>query len=178
MAGGRPTVSDSRGGDQWLFGRARAGAQRGRHVGRRRSRRGLRRPRRARRRLIHGGLRYLEYGDFHLVRESLAERATLRKLAPHLVEPLRLYIPVARRSGRPASIGRPVPGRGPLEGVDPVDASPHAPLGTRSVDRRDRPVVVRPIRLHPETPRHSVHSPERSGRAARRPHAVPLAVRL
>ncbi len=50
-------------------------------------------------RLIHGGLRYLEYGDFHLVRESLAERATLRKVAPHLVEPLRLYIPVAGRSG-------------------------------------------------------------------------------
>jgi glycerol-3-phosphate dehydrogenase len=50
-------------------------------------------------RLIHGGLRYLEYGDFHLVRESLAERATLLKVAPHLVEPLRLYIPVAQRSG-------------------------------------------------------------------------------
>jgi glycerol-3-phosphate dehydrogenase len=50
-------------------------------------------------RLIHGGLRYLEYGDFHLVRESLAERTTLLKVAPHLVEPLRLYIPVARRGG-------------------------------------------------------------------------------
>jgi len=50
-------------------------------------------------RLIHGGLRYLEYGDFRLVRESLAERARLCKLAPHLVEPLRLYIPVARRWG-------------------------------------------------------------------------------
>ena len=33
-------------------------------------------------RLIHGGLRYLEYGDFHLVRESLQERLLLRKLAP------------------------------------------------------------------------------------------------
>ena len=50
-------------------------------------------------RLIHGGLRYLEYGDFHLVRESLAERTTLRRMAPHLVEPLRLYIPVAQRRG-------------------------------------------------------------------------------
>jgi glycerol-3-phosphate dehydrogenase len=50
-------------------------------------------------RLIHGGLRYLEYGDFHLVRESLAERATLRTVAPHLVQPLRLYIPVKRRRG-------------------------------------------------------------------------------
>lgn len=50
-------------------------------------------------RLIHGGLRYLEYGDFRLVRESLAERATLLEMAPHLVEPLRLYIPIAQRSG-------------------------------------------------------------------------------
>ncbi|HUG92433.1 MAG TPA: glycerol-3-phosphate dehydrogenase/oxidase [Planctomycetaceae bacterium] len=50
-------------------------------------------------RLIHGGLRYLEYGDFPLVRESLAERARLRRLAPQFVEPLRLYIPVAHRTG-------------------------------------------------------------------------------
>jgi len=49
-------------------------------------------------RLIHGGLRYLEYADFHLVRESLAERTRLCKLAGHLVEPLRLYIPVAERT--------------------------------------------------------------------------------
>src|ERR1700685_3886550 len=50
-------------------------------------------------RLIHGGLRYLEYGDFRLVRESLTERTTLAKFAPHLVQPLRLYIPVSRRGG-------------------------------------------------------------------------------
>jgi glycerol-3-phosphate dehydrogenase len=49
-------------------------------------------------RLIHGGLRYLEYADFHLVRESLSERARMCKLAGHLVEPLRLYIPVAERT--------------------------------------------------------------------------------
>jgi glycerol-3-phosphate dehydrogenase len=49
-------------------------------------------------RLIHGGLRYLEYADFHLVRESLTERRRLCWLAPHLVEPLRLYIPVAQRT--------------------------------------------------------------------------------
>jgi glycerol-3-phosphate dehydrogenase len=49
-------------------------------------------------RLIHGGLRYLEYADFHLVQESLAERGRLCKLAGHLVEPLRLYIPVAERT--------------------------------------------------------------------------------
>lgn len=50
-------------------------------------------------RLVHGGLRYLEYGDFRLVGESLAERARLLELAPQYVQPLRLYIPVQRRRG-------------------------------------------------------------------------------
>ena len=48
-------------------------------------------------RLIHGGLRYLEYGDLGLVRESLIERGRLLKSAPHLVRPLRLFIPVSHR---------------------------------------------------------------------------------
>ena len=48
-------------------------------------------------RLIHGGLRYLEYGDVRLVRESLAERARFLELAPHLVSPLRLSIPLGSR---------------------------------------------------------------------------------
>ena len=50
-------------------------------------------------RLIHGGLRYLEYGDFALVRESLIERGRLRRLAPQFVSPLRLHIPVSKRTG-------------------------------------------------------------------------------
>lgn len=50
-------------------------------------------------RLIHGGLRYLEFGEFSLVKESLDERGRLLKLAPHLVKPLRLYIPVRNRWG-------------------------------------------------------------------------------
>ncbi|HEX6999750.1 MAG TPA: glycerol-3-phosphate dehydrogenase/oxidase [Gammaproteobacteria bacterium] len=52
-------------------------------------------------RLIHGGLRYLEHGELGLVRESLAERERLLALAPHLVAPLPLCIPVYRRSRRP-----------------------------------------------------------------------------
>jgi glycerol-3-phosphate dehydrogenase len=36
-------------------------------------------------RMIHGGIRYLELGDFHLVHEALAERATLLRIAPALV---------------------------------------------------------------------------------------------
>lgn len=46
-------------------------------------------------RLIHGGLRYLEYGDVRLVRESLQERRRNLDLAPCFVTPLRLYIPVS-----------------------------------------------------------------------------------
>jgi glycerol-3-phosphate dehydrogenase len=45
-------------------------------------------------RLIHGGLRYLEYGEIPLVFESLHERRTLRRNAPHLVKPLRISIPI------------------------------------------------------------------------------------
>ncbi|MDF1745202.1 MAG: glycerol-3-phosphate dehydrogenase/oxidase [Gimesia sp.] len=48
-------------------------------------------------RLIHGGLRYLEYGDFSLVKESVQERGVLLNLAPHLVKPLRIAIPLAHR---------------------------------------------------------------------------------
>ena len=43
--------------------------------------------------LIHGGLRYLEHGEFRLVREGLAEREVLLRMAPHLVQPLRLVLP-------------------------------------------------------------------------------------
>src|SRR5436305_7988645 len=50
-------------------------------------------------RLIHGGLRYLEFGEFSLVKESLNERARLLRLAPHLVKPLRLFIPVRNQWG-------------------------------------------------------------------------------
>jgi glycerol-3-phosphate dehydrogenase len=50
-------------------------------------------------RLIHGGLRYLEYGEFSLVRESLEERNRLLRLAPHFVHPLEIVIPVGKRFG-------------------------------------------------------------------------------
>ena len=50
--------------------------------------------------LIHGGLRYLELFDFKLVRESLREKKTLERLAPHLVRPLPFLVPVYRGSKR------------------------------------------------------------------------------
>lgn len=43
--------------------------------------------------MIHGGLRYLEHGQFRLVRESLAEREVLLRVAPHLVRPMRFVLP-------------------------------------------------------------------------------------
>lgn len=45
-------------------------------------------------RMIHGGLRYLENGEFDLVRESLRERDALLENAPHLVHPLPTVIPI------------------------------------------------------------------------------------
>ena len=52
-------------------------------------------------RLIHGGLRYLEYFEFPLVRESLKEREVLLHTAPHLVTPLQLTIPIYGDRSRP-----------------------------------------------------------------------------
>lgn len=45
--------------------------------------------------LVHGGLRYLEQRDFGLVREAAQERDLLRQLAPHLVEPIPMVLPVS-----------------------------------------------------------------------------------
>ncbi|MDY6936823.1 MAG: glycerol-3-phosphate dehydrogenase [Cyanobacteriota bacterium] len=52
-------------------------------------------------RLVHGGLRYLEYFEFPLVRESLREREILLRNAPHLVHPLLLTIPIYGDRSRP-----------------------------------------------------------------------------
>ena len=73
-------------------------------------------------RLIHGGLRYLEYGEIPLVYESLRERRILQATAPHLVRKLRISIPVYDHSRRGMwllrtgmiaydllSLGKPVP---------------------------------------------------------------------
>ncbi len=44
--------------------------------------------------LIHGGLRYLEQGEFGLVRKRWGEREVVRRQAPHLVHPLRFVLAV------------------------------------------------------------------------------------
>ena len=51
--------------------------------------------------LIHGGLRYLQFGHLTLVRKALRERSVLQRLAPHLVTPTSFLLPHARHL-RPA----------------------------------------------------------------------------
>ena len=43
--------------------------------------------------LIHGGLRYLEYYEFRLVAEALGEREVLLRAAPHIIAPLQFVLP-------------------------------------------------------------------------------------
>lgn len=50
--------------------------------------------------LVHGGLRYLEQREFGLMREASVERDLLRRLAPHLVEPIPFVLPVSSRWNR------------------------------------------------------------------------------
>ncbi len=54
---------------------------------------------------IHGGLRYLEYFEFRLVREALTEREVLLEAAPHIIWPMRIVLPTRPSSGRPGSSG-------------------------------------------------------------------------
>jgi glycerol-3-phosphate dehydrogenase len=95
--------------------------------------------------LIHGGLRYLEQGDFKLVREALRERDLLvSRLAPHLVRPLPFLYPLYRKV-----VERPYVGAGlvlydAMEGVRrPVPHHRH--LSTKGALRRAP--ALRPERL-------------------------------
>jgi glycerol-3-phosphate dehydrogenase len=85
--------------------------------------------------LVHGGLRYLEYGEFRLVREALREREVLLANARHIVRPLRFVLPHDRRL-RPRWLIRAglflydhLGGRGELPGTETVDCARH-PYGT------------------------------------------------
>lgn len=57
-------------------------------------------------RMIHGGLRYLETGEFSLVKESVQERDRLLKNAPHYVHPLRTTVPIDSWSGGLINAGK------------------------------------------------------------------------
>lgn len=56
-------------------------------------------------RMVHGGLRYLAEGHLRLVAEGLAERAVLRRVAPHLVAPQQFMIPIYGSPLRIAKMG-------------------------------------------------------------------------
>jgi glycerol-3-phosphate dehydrogenase len=85
--------------------------------------------------LIHGGLRYLEYYEFRLVRESLIEREVLLRAAPHIVWPLNFVLPHSPEQ-RPAWLIRlglllydNLGGREILPGSTSVDLARPGPLG-------------------------------------------------
>jgi glycerol-3-phosphate dehydrogenase len=84
--------------------------------------------------LIHGGLRYLEYYEFRLVREALIEREVLLRAAPHIIWPLRFVLPHSPEQ-RPAWMIRlglflydHLGGRDKLPGSARLDLA-HDPLG-------------------------------------------------
>ncbi|HUH83150.1 MAG TPA: glycerol-3-phosphate dehydrogenase [Stellaceae bacterium] len=87
--------------------------------------------------LVHGGLRYLEYGEFRLVREALGEREVLLRNARHIVRPMRFVLPHDARL-RPRWMIRAglflydhIGGRRELPGTETVDLARHpygAPL--------------------------------------------------
>ncbi|HET7552331.1 MAG TPA: glycerol-3-phosphate dehydrogenase [Gemmatimonadaceae bacterium] len=52
-------------------------------------------------RLVHGGIRYLEHGELHLVYEASRERRILLRIAPHLVRPLQFLWPIFEKTRIP-----------------------------------------------------------------------------
>ena len=93
--------------------------------------------------LIHGGLRYLEYGEFRLVRESLIERERLWGMAPHIIWPLSFLMPQTL-SPRPAWLVRlglfiydHLGGRKKLPGTRTI-ALAQSPLGSGLANREGR----------------------------------------
>ena len=102
-------------------------------------------------RLIHGGLRYLEYGEFDLVKESLAERNRLVKIASHLVKPLRFAIPLRqRRGGLLAAAAR-------IVGFESIAKRLGSNSGTWQLGGGYRPHTVRHLFTRPDWPAHAMN---------------------
>src|SRR5688500_17718224 len=85
--------------------------------------------------LVHGGLRYLEYYEFRLVREALIEREVLLDAAPHIIWPLTFVLPHSPEQ-RPAWLVRlglllydHLGGRETLPRSASVDLAASGPLG-------------------------------------------------
>ncbi|MCT9000427.1 glycerol-3-phosphate dehydrogenase [Chelativorans intermedius] len=93
--------------------------------------------------LVHGGLRYLEYYEFRLVREALIEREVLMNAAPHIIWPMRFVLPHSPED-RPAWLVRlglflydHLGGRKKLPGTRTLDLR-RAPEGAPLLDRYTR----------------------------------------
>jgi len=116
-------------------------------------------------RMIHGGLRYLEFGEFRLVRESLKDRNLLLKNAAHYVKPLPTTIPIfSRFSGAVSCIRRFLH----LGGTRP----PHRGAVMVKIGLTFYDIFTRKNRM---TPCHKLTSREQS--LARRPHLNPNLIR-
>ncbi|WP_066554884.1 glycerol-3-phosphate dehydrogenase [Croceicoccus bisphenolivorans] len=96
--------------------------------------------------LIHGGLRYLEYGEIRLVRESLQERERIWGMAPHIVWPLRFVLPQTQ-SPRPGWMVRAglflydhIGGRKRLAPTETVNLA-RAPQGEGLAERKGRAFI-------------------------------------
>jgi glycerol-3-phosphate dehydrogenase len=82
--------------------------------------------------MLHGGIRYLEHGQFGLVRESLAERGALAHMAPSLARSRRFLVPFRRGDRRPGWMVR--LGLGLYDALaGRANPEPHAALDARGV---------------------------------------------
>jgi len=93
--------------------------------------------------MVHGGLRYLEYYEFRLVREALMEREVLMNAAPHIIRPMRFVLPHSPED-RPAWLVRlglflydHLGGREKLPGTRMLDLR-RAPEGAPLLDKYTR----------------------------------------
>ena len=122
--------------------------------------------------LVHGGLRYLEYYEFRLVREALIEREVLLARRPHIIWPMRFVLPHSPEQ-RPAWLIRlglflydHLGGRKRLPGdarARPAHAHPRA--------GRSQPEFTQGVRVFRLLGRRC--APGRPERARRRPSAAP-----
>ena len=105
--------------------------------------------------MIHGGIRYLENGEFRLVKESVEERNGLLRIAPHYVKPLETTVPIfstfsgilsaplrflTHRAGKPTERGAAL-----------IKAGPH-PLRLVLARRRQRAAAPLPRRASARSP--------------------------
>ena len=85
--------------------------------------------------MIHGGVRYLENGEFRLVQESVHERNELLRAAPHFVKPLKTTIPIYSLFS------------GAAERAGPLPVRSHGPtVGARGPPHQGRADHLRPLR--------------------------------